>query len=263
MALPVQPVNNSIFRLILEKEKLFGLNFLDWYHNLRIVLKAKKKLTYLEQPIPHIPTHVPLTTENSKDFNANDMLKELKTMFSQQFEQEVHEIVKAFHACKQEEWHFVSSYVLEIKGYMDQLECLGHPISLHLGTIDDLHAMLKLHENRLPKKADVAHVVLAIKGGKIQKNNKNKKLQAAHRKGLGKVDHWRRNCPVYLFELIKKKKNISGVSTSGIFVIELYSFPNKSWVYDTGYGTHICNTTQGLRGSKKLKSGTLNLYIGN
>ncbi|GKD34586.1 retrotransposon protein, putative, ty1-copia subclass, partial [Tanacetum coccineum] len=52
-------------------------------------------------------------------------------------------------------------------------------------------------------------------------------------------------------------------STSGIFTIKLYAFPNKTWVYDTGYGTHICNTLQVLRRSKKLKHRALSLYIGN
>nr|GFA82270.1 hypothetical protein [Tanacetum cinerariifolium] len=32
---------------------------------------------------------------------------------------------------------------------------------------------------------------------------------------------------------------------------------------DTGCGTHICNTLQGLRESKKLKHGALSLYMGN
>ncbi|GJW19796.1 retrotransposon protein, putative, ty1-copia subclass [Tanacetum coccineum] len=50
---------------------------------------------------------------------------------------------------------------------------------------------------------------------------------------------------------------------SGIFVIELNTFLNRSWIYDTGCGTHICNTTQGLRASRKLKPGALSLYVGN
>ncbi|GJT38306.1 retrotransposon protein, putative, ty1-copia subclass [Tanacetum coccineum] len=79
----------------------------------------------------------------------------------------------------------------------------------------------------------------------------------------GEIGHWRRNCPVYLTELMKKKKLSQGASTSGIFTIELYSFPNKSWIYDTGCGIHICITTQGLRGSKKLKPGALSMYVGN
>ncbi|GJV87889.1 zinc finger, CCHC-type containing protein [Tanacetum coccineum] len=44
----------------------------------------------------------------------------------------------------------------------------------------------------------------------------------------GEVGHWRRNCPVYLVELMKKKKLSQGASASGIFTIELYSFPSKS-----------------------------------
>ncbi|GJW43203.1 putative retrotransposon protein [Tanacetum coccineum] len=79
----------------------------------------------------------------------------------------------------------------------------------------------------------------------------------------GEVGHWRRNCPIYLSELMKKKKLSQGAGTSGIFTIELYSFPSTSWVYDTGCGTHICITSQGLKGSRELKSGALSLYVGD
>nr|GEX65299.1 zinc finger, CCHC-type [Tanacetum cinerariifolium] len=54
----------------------------------------------------------------------------------------------------------------------------------------------------------------------------------------GEVGHWRRNSPIYLAELLKKKIS-QGASTSGIFTIELDSFPSTSWVHDTGCGTHI------------------------
>ncbi|GJR36497.1 retrotransposon protein, putative, ty1-copia subclass [Tanacetum coccineum] len=76
------------------------------------------------------------------------------------------------------------------------------------------------------------------------------------------VGYWRRNCLSYHVEL-KKRKNASIASTSCIFTIELYAFPHKTWVYDTGCGTHICNTLQGLKGSMKLKHGALSLYVGN
>ncbi|GJW84632.1 retrotransposon protein, putative, ty1-copia subclass [Tanacetum coccineum] len=49
----------------------------------------------------------------------------------------------------------------------------------------------------------------------------------------------------------------------GIFTIELNTFLNRSWIYDTGCGTHICNTTQGLRASRKLKPVAFSLYVGN
>ncbi|GJU13466.1 retrotransposon protein, putative, ty1-copia subclass [Tanacetum coccineum] len=132
--------------------------------------------------------------------------------------------------------------------------------------------MMKLYEKGILKK-DETLVVLAIRKGKIQKDKK--KLQGAKGKNKGKnkrsyapkakispppkrdnpakdsicqhckeVGHWRRNCPSYQAEL-KKRKNASVASTSG-FV-----------------GTHICNTSQGLRESRKLKRGALSLYMGN
>ncbi|GJS14724.1 hypothetical protein Tco_0409196 [Tanacetum coccineum] len=48
---------NSNPRTFFEKEKLTGANFIDWYRNIRIVLTAEDKLTFLEHPIPamHVP----------------------------------------------------------------------------------------------------------------------------------------------------------------------------------------------------------------
>nr|GEZ14503.1 retrotransposon protein, putative, Ty1-copia subclass [Tanacetum cinerariifolium] len=79
----------------------------------------------------------------------------------------------------------------------------------------------------------------------------------------GKIGHWKRNYPQYLVELLKKKKNAaSGAGGSGIFVIELNTILNSSWIYDTGCGTYICNTTQDVRASRKLKLGAFSLYDG-
>nr|GEV76505.1 zinc finger, CCHC-type [Tanacetum cinerariifolium] len=210
--------NNSVFRGFFEKQKLTGHNFIDWYRQLRIVLSIEDKLNYLEQPIP--PASVAPA------------------------EQELLQTTRDFHSCRQKERQSVSSYVLKMKGYIDNLERMGHPVTLGLGTVNELHAMLKLHEQTLPKSN--APPLHAIRAGKVQKG------------------HWKRNCPQYLAELMKKKKNAtSGAGGSGIFVIELNTILNRSWIYDTGYGTHICNTTQGLRASRKLKSGALSLYVGN
>nr|GEZ30100.1 zinc finger, CCHC-type [Tanacetum cinerariifolium] len=123
-------------------------------------------------------------------------------------------------------------------------------------TIGELHAVLIEYEKGLPKKAETPQVMM-IKGGKIQKAKK-KSLKA---KGKGKangngndkqvyiskpknpkpyakehpakddtchhckeVGHWKRNCLVYLAELLKKKKQVGSVSSSGIFTIELFAF---------------------------------------
>ncbi|GJX21454.1 zinc finger, CCHC-type containing protein [Tanacetum coccineum] len=105
-------------------------------------------------------------------------------------------------------------------------------------TVNELHAMLKLHEQTLPKRDALA--LHAIRAGKIPPPPK-------------KEDPAKDS----------NKKLPQGASTSGIFTKELFTFPGKSWVYDTGCGTHICNTTQGFRRGRKLKPGALSLYMGN
>ncbi|GJR36907.1 retrotransposon protein, putative, ty1-copia subclass [Tanacetum coccineum] len=47
------------------------------------------------------------------------------------------------------------------------------------------------------------------------------------------VGHCKRNCPAYLAELIKKKNQVGTANSSDVFIIELFSFPTKSRVYDT------------------------------
>nr|GEY45626.1 hypothetical protein [Tanacetum cinerariifolium] len=80
----------------------------------------------------------------------------------------------------------------------------------------------------------------------------------------GETGHWKMNCPQYLAELLKKKNNAaSGAGGSCIFIIELNTILNRSWIYDTGCGTYFCNTTHGLRASRKLKVEALSLYVGN
>ncbi|GKC39922.1 zinc finger, CCHC-type containing protein, partial [Tanacetum coccineum] len=196
---------------------------------------------------------------NLETLGAYDMLKELKSLFAQHVEQELLQTVRELNACKQEEGKSISLYVLKMKSYIDNLERLGHPVSLSLAvslilvslrkeydsfvqnynmhdigkTVNELHAMLKLHEQTLPNiDAPTLH---SIRAGKVQKKNKNKKPQLAARgnnKGKGKsklayapkpkippppkkedlakdltchhygdTGHWKQKCPQYLSEL--------------------------------------------------------------
>ncbi|GKF89291.1 hypothetical protein Tco_0263254, partial [Tanacetum coccineum] len=141
-----------------------------------------------------------------KHLGAYDMLMKLKTLFAQQAEQELLQTEREFHACKQEEGQSVSSYVLKMKSYIDNLERLGHAVSQNLAvslilvslskeydsfvqnynmhdmgkTVNELHAMLKFHDQTLPKK-NVAHALHVIRAGKVQKNQKHNKSQLGAR----------------------------------------------------------------------------------
>nr|GEW61715.1 retrotransposon protein, putative, Ty1-copia subclass [Tanacetum cinerariifolium] len=160
--------------------------------------------------------------ENSSPY---DMIKELKSMFEKQAGVERFDLIQTFHAYKQEEGKPAAAYVLQMKGYVDQLECLGYmlPQDLIIGLIlngltkyfvgfvrnynmhnmgkmiGKLHAMLIEYEKGLPKKAETPQVMM-IKGGKIQKDKK--KLHKA--KGKGKANGKGNDKQVY----IPKPKNI-------------------------------------------------------
>ncbi|GJZ44651.1 retrotransposon protein, putative, ty1-copia subclass [Tanacetum coccineum] len=267
MAQPVQNINHSAFRSMFEREKLSGNNFNDWFRQLKLVLRVEKKMYVIEQPLPAAPAADSeaqvlsqwnavydaynevaclilgsMTPELHRQFENSspyDMIKELKAMFEKQAGVERFDLIQTFHACKQEEGKPVAAYVIQMKGYVDQLERLGYmlPQDLIVGlilngltkdfagfvrnynmhnmgkTIGELHAMLIEYEKGLPKKAETPQVMM-IKGGKIQKANK-KSLKAKgqakddtchHCKGVG---HWKRNCPIYLAGLLKKKNKLA------------------------------------------------------
>nr|GEV83410.1 hypothetical protein [Tanacetum cinerariifolium] len=115
-----QTINNNSIRSILDKEKLNGSNFLDWYRNLRIVLRNEQKLYHLEEALPEAPpATAPAAVRNAYTHR--------------QVEQELFKTVKSFHACKHEEGQSVSTYVLKMKSYSDQMERLGYPMPLVFG----------------------------------------------------------------------------------------------------------------------------------
>ena len=78
-----------------------------------------------------------------------------------------------------------------------------------------------------------------------------------HYRELG---HWARNCAKYLKE---RKAKGSGTYESGIFVIEVNLSISSTWVLDTGCGSHICNDVQGLRRSRILAKGEIDLRVEN
>nr|GEU63135.1 hypothetical protein [Tanacetum cinerariifolium] len=65
------------------------------------------------------------------------LMLELKSMFGKQAGVERFYLIQTFHTCKQKEVKKVGAYVLEIKDYVEQLECLGYvlPQDLSVGLI--------------------------------------------------------------------------------------------------------------------------------
>nr|GEV69185.1 hypothetical protein [Tanacetum cinerariifolium] len=131
-----QNTNNSTIRLILHAEKLTGSNFTNWHRNLRIVLRYEKKLKFMEQPMAPAPDLETADLDTiDKYYESINIEKEAK--------QELFEIVKAFHACKQEDGQSVSSYLLKMKSYLDTFECLGYDMPNELGVSLILNSLNK------------------------------------------------------------------------------------------------------------------------
>jgi hypothetical protein len=69
--------NNSVFNLrsVLEKENLNATNFIDWYRNLRIVLRQEKKEYVLEEAYPDdLPDNANAAERRAYEKHCNDSL---------------------------------------------------------------------------------------------------------------------------------------------------------------------------------------------
>ncbi|GJU71274.1 zinc finger, CCHC-type containing protein [Tanacetum coccineum] len=166
-------------------------------------------------------------------YNAYDMLKELKTMFEEQAKQELFETVKAFHACYAMPNELGVSLILNsINKDYDQFVQNYNMHSMGK-TIAELHAMLKLYEKSILKKAETP-IVLAIWEGKIQKNKKKLKGAKGKDKGKNKLAY----APKPKIPPLPKRDNLAK--------------------------DYVCHhSMEGLRGSRKLKHGAFSLYMGN
>nr|GFB36885.1 hypothetical protein [Tanacetum cinerariifolium] len=223
---------------------------------LHLVLSTKDKENYLEHAILAAPVAPPRQQVPPQGIAAHAAWikgqKEVVVLMLLTMDLEIQRNLAHLGAYDMLQELKAISHVLKMKGYIDNLERLGQPVGKNLATVNELHAMLKLHEESLPKK-DVNPALHAIRAGRLQKNQKNKSHKAgkgSHGKGKGKmgnasnnasfaskpktppppkkdnpvkdavchqcgeVGHWRRNCLVYLAELMKKKQLSQGASTS-------------------------------------------------
>ncbi|GKF18060.1 hypothetical protein Tco_0062978, partial [Tanacetum coccineum] len=152
-----------------DKEKLSGNNFNDWFARLKLVLRVEKKMHVIEQPLPPAPKPVSepnvvaewsalfdahteiaclmlgsMTSELHRQFELYypyDMIQELRSMFEKQAGVEKFDLIRTFHACKQDK---------------------GKPHNMGK-TVGELHAMLIEYEKSLLKKAETPQVMM-IKG---------------------------------------------------------------------------------------------------
>ncbi|GJW23715.1 retrotransposon protein, putative, ty1-copia subclass [Tanacetum coccineum] len=148
--------------------------------------------------------------ENSSPY---EMLQKLKSMFKKQVGVERFDLIQTFHACKPEEGKSVSSYILKMKGYVEQLERLGYvlPQDPSVGLImASLVTLLDLVKVKAMERIKV--ISLSLKTLNLLLKSTPAKDDACHH--YKEVGHYKRNCLAYLAELIKKKKQVGTTSSS-------------------------------------------------
>ncbi|XP_017621219.1 uncharacterized protein LOC108465401 [Gossypium arboreum] len=198
--------NTNIFSLrsLHEKDNLNGLNFHDWFCNLRIVLKQERKLYVIEQPLPNEPlanasradrdaykkhfddmvdvgclmlaTMNPELQKQYEDMVAYDMIEHLKELYQGQSRKERFNISKALFQCKLAEGSPVGPHVLKMIGYIESLSKLGYS-----------QFVLNFNMNEIDKTLPQLLSILRTTEGNMKKVGPNPILMVRNNKGKGKT----------------------------------------------------------------------------
>ncbi|KAJ9558234.1 hypothetical protein OSB04_012848 [Centaurea solstitialis] len=208
MASTVTSTNNLSLHSILEKDKLTGPNFLDWEHNLMIVLRHERKWYVLEEPLGEAPTaNAPAAARNahkkhsddlldvaclmlasmSPDLQAGlintnpyDMIRQLGDLFQTQARTERYDATKAFNECKMIKGTSVSDHVMKMKRHLDHLERLGHLVPLQLATdtilnsLSDDYKPFVVNYNMNNMEKSIAELHSMLKTAELNMGTKNK-----------------------------------------------------------------------------------------
>ncbi|KAJ1256028.1 hypothetical protein BS78_K102000 [Paspalum vaginatum] len=156
------PALSSSFSLrsILDKEKLSGTNFTNWYQNLRIVLNQEKKEYVIEQPYPvdlaagataaerrahekhcndsldigclMLATMSPELQKQYEDSDAFNMIEGLCGLYQSQARVERYNTSKALFGSKLAEGSPVSPHVIKMIGHIEALDRLSNELEPEL-----------------------------------------------------------------------------------------------------------------------------------
>ncbi|KAL4291726.1 hypothetical protein GQ457_14G020970 [Hibiscus cannabinus] len=225
-----------------------------------------------------LATMTPELQKQHEDMVAYEMIQNLKEIYEGKARQERYETSKALFQCKMSEGSPMGAHVIKMMGYIQTLEKLGFALNDEL-TLPQLLGMLRIAEGNMKKGGSKPILMVHEAKGKGKKVAKSKGIGKTKPKGkeafkpkggvskdgkcfhCGKPGHWKRNCPIYL-EDVKKAKAV-GASVSCIYVIDINMSTSSSWVLDTGCGSHICTSVQGLHMRRNLAKGDVDLQVGN
>jgi hypothetical protein len=208
---------------LLDKEKLNGANFINWYRNLRIVLRQEKtEYVLTELYLDDLPASSTATYRRAHEKRCDDalnvsylmfaimshdlqkqyehvnayiMIQGLCGMFENQARAERYNISKALFACKLVEGSPVSPHVIKMIGYIKTLTKLGCKIKYDLATDVILQSLpvsyesfiMNFHMNGMEKTVAELHGMLKTAEYSIKKNLNHVMMVQKEKK---KRKHW-------------------------------------------------------------------------
>ena len=159
---------------------------------------------------------------------------------------------------------------------MQGIKCSYSELNKMLQTVEE--DIKKGVPTRLPKAASLS----ASSSSRFKKTKKKKKQTKGKKSGpsvppsggvkkpkraaedachhCGEIGHWKRNCPQYLAHIRQQKASSSGIFTYPVIDISMACEATvSSWILDSACPVHICNSLQGMRDSRNLRSGEMQL----
>ncbi|KAK9689325.1 hypothetical protein RND81_09G052500 [Saponaria officinalis] len=260
--------NTSAFNLrsVLKKDKLNAENFIDWERNLRIVLRSEGKEVVHDNPLPELLALTATVAERRARQPTLDtsvqvtclmlacMTPDFQNVLMKHARLERFEAHHKLLECKLAKEKLVGPHVFNLIGHFQIMEKLRfpYPEELAVDIPEREHKdVLMVRKGKSFKKDGTGPYSKKDKGKEVVKSASLEKAKANPKPKVA------RNCRKYL----EDKKN--GASTSGIFSIEVNLATSSSWVFGTGCGTHIICNVQGLKRSRILEKGELDLRVGN
>ncbi|KAM2242325.1 hypothetical protein ACFX1S_009299 [Malus domestica] len=228
--------------IILDKRGLRGQRFLAWYRHIENISKVKDILYVLKQSPPHVPPTKLALKEECQNYDRhyeNDLQSKCLILTS------------------------LSEELMKLHKHMDTSCAMG----------ESLHKMHDIETSNV-RFSNVCSLLNAkmAKGTLVHKHGQNmerifqdleslgtsidgKMTQGFH---CGNDERWKKKYRVRIANLMTR--TLEGT----ISVIEsAFTVSSNSWIFDSGASQHICNSLQGLTGSRTLRNGEMIVRVGN
>ncbi|KAK8582336.1 hypothetical protein V6N13_032090 [Hibiscus sabdariffa] len=253
--------NNTIsLQSLLEKEKLNGINFLDWFRTLRIVLKQERKEYVIEEPVPNDPgSNAPRADKDKFKKHMDEMLDvgclilatmtlELQKQHEDMVGYEMIQNLKEIYEGQARQGS--GAHVIKMMGYIQTLEKLGFALNDELAIDVVLQSLsdsfnqfvLNFNMNEINKTLPQLLAMLRTTEGNMKKGGSKSILMVREAKGKGKK--------------VAKSKGIGKTKPKGKEALKPKGGMSRRL-------KQLEHQFQGLHMRRNLAKGDLDLRVGN